>query len=107
MTESTDTTDPKDFGWVFLELMGHRQRVGKAREETVAGGMMLRIDVPTSDPGVIVTEFYGTASIYSMRPISEEVAMDQRSHTDPRPVMPADYKPRTQLEDYSDPELKF
>ncbi|MDA4845993.1 hypothetical protein [Hoeflea poritis] len=44
----TSPNDLKEFGWVILEVMGHRTRVGRAFEENVAGGVMLRIDIPAS-----------------------------------------------------------
>lgn len=89
-------TEPKDFGWALLELMGHRQRVGKAREEEVAGGLMLRIDVPIEGDDY-VTEYYGASSIYALRPISEQVAKDHYAMHDPRPARPADYRPAPPL----------
>lgn len=104
MSETNTTTAPKDYGWVLLELMGHRQRIGQAREELVAGGMMLRIDIPTDDEAEHVTEYYGTSSIYSLRPISEDVAKDHRAASDPRPSRPANYRPVSQIEDYSSDE---
>ena len=56
MTEApTDTAAPQDFGWVFLELMGHRQRIGMAREEYVGSGKMIRIDIPSDEDGEVVT----------------------------------------------------
>lgn len=62
-------------GWAILELMGHRQRVGRVSEEEVYGGKMLRIDIPLADlGGEVVTEFYGCSSVYSLRPISEDRA---------------------------------
>lgn len=102
------TMEPKDFGWVLLELMGHRQRVGQAREEMVAGGVMLRIDIPVQVEGEDlshVTEYYGTPSIYAMRPISEEVAQTHWAQSDPRPTKPATYRPAIELDDgYEDEE---
>lgn len=97
-------TAPKDFGWVLLELMGHRQRIGQAREEEVAGGLMLRIDVPVDDGDDFVTEYYGATSIYALRPISEEVAKGHYSRSDPRPRRPADYRPTPQLEHADEPD---
>lgn len=102
MTETTtDNAAPQDFGWVFLELMGHRQRIGQAREEYVGSGKMIRIDIPT-DGGEAVTEFYGTNAVYSLRPISEEVAKDHWAARDPRPVRPAQYREGSQISDHSD-----
>lgn len=99
MTDTTnDTTAPQDFGWVFLELMGHRQRIGQAREEYVGSGKMIRIDIPTTEDGETVTEFYGTSAVYALRPISEEVARNHWAACDPRPVRPAEYRPASQIE---------
>ncbi len=101
--QTAEASAPQDFGWVFLELMGHRQRVGRAREEYVGSGKMIRIDIPTDDDGGFVTEFYGTSAVYALRPISEEVAKDHWAAGDPRPVRPAEYRPDTQIEHYEDP----
>ena len=88
---SEDKT-PRNFGWVLLELMGHRQRIGLAREEEIADGLMLRIDIPT-DGEEYVTEYYGASSIYALRPVSEEVARDHYAARDPRPPRPVQYRP--------------
>ena len=103
MAATTYPTAPQDFGWVLLELMGHRQRVGMAREEYVGSGKMIRIDIPTGDAGDTVTEFYGTSAIYALRPISADVAKDHWAAQDPRPVRPAEYRPASQIE-HSDDE---
>lgn len=101
MTATSESAQPKDFGWVLLELMGHRQRIGLAREEEIAGGLMLRIDIPT-DGKDYATEYYGASSIYALRPVSEEVARDHYAARDPRPPRPVQYRPATQIEDQSD-----
>lgn len=93
----SETKTPRDLGWVMLELMGHRQRIGLAREEEIAGGVMLRIDIPTEGDGY-ATEYYGAASIYALRPIAEEVARDHYAARDPRPARPLEYKERPQIE---------
>lgn len=79
-------------GWAILELMGHRQRAGQVREVELAGTKVLRIDIPTNDfltPEV--TEFYGGAAIYALRPCSEEVAREAASYADILPAKRADY----------------
>ncbi len=101
----------KDFRWVLLEIMGYRQRVGLAREEEIAGGKMLRIDIPVKNDGeeeeTYVTEYYGTSSIYALRPVSEDVAREALKGVDPRPARPATYKPDTQLQDFTDEEVPY
>jgi len=78
-------------GWAMLELMGHRQRVGRVSEAEMYGGKLLRIDIPTD--GGDVTEYYGCTSVYALRPLAEEVARDAaKRHSDPRPVRPVDYR---------------
>lgn len=100
MTDEQKT--PRDFGWVLLELMGHRQRIGLAREEEIAGGLMLRIDIPTEGTDY-ATEYYGASSIYALRPISEEMARDHYAARDPRPPRPVTYQPE-QIEHHDDDE---
>lgn len=99
---TTETKTPRDFGWVLLELMGHRQRIGLAREEEIAGGLMLRIDVPTEGDRY-ATEYYGASSIYALRPVSEEVARDHYAARDPRPL---EYRERPQIE-HDDEDADF
>lgn len=77
-------------GWAIVELMGHRTRPGFVKEVEIAGGKMLRIDIPAPDGDV--TEFYGTSAIYSIRPCSEQMARDQSSHANSRPVRPIQYR---------------
>lgn len=94
------TDDASYSGWAMLELMGHRQRIGYVREIEMFGGKLLRIDIPTE--GGDVTEFYGASSIYSLRPVSEEIARDSaKRYGDPRPVRPVEYREGAQIEDHS------
>lgn len=103
MAEHTDSPEPKDFGWVLLELMGHRKRIGKACEEEIAGKMMLRVDVLTADHEEYQTEYYGSSAIYAIRPVAEQVARDAAKNSSVRPVKPADYQPQYHIE-LDDPE---
>ena len=106
MTSTTEPKTPRKFGWVLLELMGHRQRIGMAREEEIAGGLMLRIDIPT-DGEDYATEYYGASSIYALRPVSEEVARDHYAARDPRPTRPLSYRPDAQIEHHDDDDETF
>lgn len=79
-------------GWAIVELMGHRVRAGQVQEVEIAGGKMLRVDIHCKD-GAVLTEFYSTSAIYSLRPCSEEIARDEMSgYSDPRPVKPVEYR---------------
>lgn len=94
MTEARIVEASAFSGWAIVELMGHRIRAGRVCEVEIAGGKMLRVDIPIQD-GVDVTEFYGTAAIYSLRPCSEEIARKTASgYNDPRPVRPVEYRER-------------
>lgn len=57
--------------WAKVEMLGHRQVVGQLSEETVAGAAMLRIDIPSDPPGVILA---APSSLYAITPCSEEWA---------------------------------
>lgn len=80
-------------GWARLSLMGHRQRIGIVGEAEMYGGKLLRIDIPSGDS--FVTEYYGTASIYSLEPLTEEVARKAEYTPDFRPVNPLAYRDPT------------
>jgi hypothetical protein len=87
------TATPAFKGWAVLELMGHRRRAGMVEEVEIAGGKLLRIDIPTS--GGNVTELYGCSAIYALRPVSEEIARRAAADIgDPRPVRPVEYRER-------------
>lgn len=62
--------ESEDYGWewAIVEIFGHRQHVGRTREEERFGVKMLRIDVPLKgDPAVHgwQTHYYGGSSIFS------------------------------------------
>jgi hypothetical protein len=66
--------------WAIVELFGHQQIAGLVAEQELAGGVFLRVDVPEV-PGkdgrcgrAAFTRFYGAAAIYSLTPVSEEIA---------------------------------
>lgn len=86
-------------GWAILELMGHRERPGYVKETEIAGGKMLRIDIPVARDAVgndiTVTEFYSVAAVYCMTPCSEEIARARVTpYNDPRPLRPMEYRER-------------
>lgn len=77
--------DTKFDSWALVELFGHQRIVGKVTETTLAGGAFLRVDVPAVDENKPFTRFYGPAAIYSMSPVTEEIAMGliQRYRNEP------------------------
>lgn len=61
--------------WALVELFGHQKIVGKVTEATLAGGAFLRVDVPAHKGDKAFTRFYGPGAIYSINPVTEEIAM--------------------------------
>lgn len=90
-------------GWAIVELMGHRERPGAVSEVEIAGGKFLRIDIPAD--GGEVTEYYGATSIYSIRPVSEEIARDRAKRFQARPPRPVEYAAALPAPDDRDHDL--
>lgn len=81
-----------DQAWAIVELMGHRRRAGRISEVEAYGTKLLQVDIPTPDGG-FVSEQYGGAAIYAIRPSTETIARDYaESMGDPRPVSPLAYR---------------
>lgn len=60
--------------WALVELFGHQKIVGKVSEASLAGGAFLRVDVPSFNGAAAFTRFYGPGAIYSIAPVTEEIA---------------------------------
>lgn len=60
--------------WALVELFGHQKIVGKVSEASLAGGAFLRVDVPALGASPAFTRFFGPGAIYSINPVTEEVA---------------------------------
>ena len=60
--------------WCLVELFGHQRIAGQVTEETIGGCSFVRVDVPAVDGSEALTKFYGNGAIYSMTPVSEELA---------------------------------
>ena len=86
-------------GWAILELMGHRRLAGYVREQELAGGAFLRIDVPATvepdgdragDPpladDVVATQFYSASAIYCVTPTTYATARLVAAQARPQPV---------------------
>lgn len=73
-------------GWAILELMGHRRLAGYVREVELAGGGVLRIDIPKPEGDGATTQFYSPAALYCLTPCSEEIARGFAERTQPAPV---------------------
>lgn len=81
-----EPTRPKFDEWALVELFGHQRIAGKVSEATLAGGAFLRVDVPAFNGEAAFTRFYGPAAVYSLSPVSEEVARGLMSQYRNEPV---------------------
>lgn len=60
--------------WAVVELMGHRKIIGYASDVAVAGGKLLRVDVPAKGDQPAYSQYYGAGAIYCLSPVSEDIA---------------------------------
>jgi hypothetical protein len=72
--------------WAIVELMGHKVVAGKVCKSEMMGGPLLRVDVPATSAYPEYTQFYGTAAIYALTFVSEEVARRTAEHQQVNPV---------------------
>lgn len=86
--------------WAILELMGHRQLVGKLVEEEVAGQLMLRIDIldPDGGPDFKATQYYSASAVYAITPVSEIFARKIRTWNRSTPVFMLDIQSDGQIQ---------
>lgn len=60
--------------WMIVELFGHQRIAGKVSEFAFGGGTFVRVDVPEVGELKGFTRFFGEKAIYSMSPVTEEIA---------------------------------
>lgn len=87
--------------WAIIELFGHSQLAGKVSEQTIGGQAFVRVDVPETDNTPAFTRFLGNGAIYSLTPVSEEVARLAVRRLQPQPIrvyMPELYLPEPEIE---------
>ena len=81
--------------WGIVEIFGHQRIAGKLSEETIAGSVFLRVDIPDrKDPQKFTTIYQGGGSLYAIHPCDEAVARAAAVATGTRPIWEA------QLEDF-------
>lgn len=72
--------------WAIVELFGHQRIAGLVSEATIGGCAFIRVDVPAWEDNPPYTKFFGNGAIYSMTPVSEEIARSALAYIRPRPV---------------------
>lgn len=58
----------------IVELFGHQKIAGKVSEQVVGGQSFVRVDVPETKRSGAFTRLFGAGAIYSITPVSEEIA---------------------------------
>lgn len=86
MNEKPSDTKTAFEEWCLVELFGHQKIVGKVSEASMGGGAFLRVDVPAFDGSPAFTRFYGPGAIYSISPVSEQIARDLMANYRNEPV---------------------
>ena len=87
--------------WAIVELFGHARIAGRITEQTIGGQSFIRADVPGVDGQEPFTRFFGNGAIYSLTPVSEEIARiaAKRMRVEPvRVYMPELLPPRPEGE---------
>lgn len=80
------TEAPKFESWAILEIMGHVKLAGFVTEQTIAGSAFIRIDVPAAGSVEGFTRFFGSGSVYSLSPVTEEIARDVAGNLRSTPI---------------------
>ena len=62
--------------WAMVELYGHQRIVGKVSEASIGGCSFVRVDVPETGSQKPFTRYFGNNAIYSINPVSEEIARE-------------------------------
>jgi len=75
--------------WAVVEIMGRVRIVGLVSEATIAGAGFIRVYVPEMAGQPASTRYFGTASIYAITPITEELARTQLGEWVGRGMLPA------------------
>ena len=71
--------------WCVVELFGHQRIAGVVSSQEIGGESFIRVDVPEISDTKAFTKFFGKGAIYSMTPVSEELAKAylKRCHNPP------------------------
>ena len=85
----------------IVELFGHKKIAGKVTEQVIAGQGFIRVDVPQTKRTSPFTRMFGSGAIYSITPVSEEIAIAAAEQIFVEPVS-VYIAPSRQLQDPDD-----
>lgn len=83
MTEQTKDTFEQ---WCIVEIFGHERIAGKVTEQRIGGSSFVRVDVPDINGQQGFTRLYGEKAIYSITPVSEDIARRAAAKMQVQPV---------------------
>lgn len=72
--------------FALVELFGHSKIAGRVSEQTIAGGALVRVDVPETKSNPPFTRFFGISAIYSINPVTEDVAKHMAEKMAVKPI---------------------
>lgn len=72
--------------FAIVELFGHQKMAGKVTEHTIGSATFIRIDVPETKRSPTFTRFINPASVYAIKPVTEEVAKESASRIASAPI---------------------
>lgn len=72
--------------WALVEIFGHERIAGEVSEQTIGGEGFIRVDVPAVNGQAAFTRLYGGKAIYSITPVSEDIARRAAASMQARPV---------------------
>ena len=89
----------------IVELFGHTKLAGQVSEANIGGCSFIRVDVPEIGAQPAFTRFLGNGAIYSITPVSEEIARHAIARIAPEPVQTY-YLPKPEpMFEFSDDEI--
>lgn len=72
--------------WAMVELFGHSRIAGEVIEQNLAGGAMVRIDVPETETSPGFTRIVNVNAIYAINPMTEEMARSIAGQLNVKPI---------------------
>ena len=85
----TEPATPTRFEqWALLEIMGHQRYAGLVSEQAIAGGSLVRIDIPEVNGRKGFTNLFGVGSVYAITPMEEAAARVLAERLQVAPIQP-------------------
>ena len=70
----TEQQTGKFDSWAIVEIFGHAKFAGRVTEQAIGGASFVRVDVPETGKSPAFTKLFGASAIYSITPVTEELA---------------------------------